>query len=359
LYTSPHLHTPLERIKVCGEDITPTGFDRCISRVRDLVHELSINCTYFEVMTLAAAIHFKNQKVDAAVFETGLGGRYDATNIFAPRVCIITNISYDHMDVLGETIEQISAEKAAIIKDGVFTVSSPQSANAMSVIEKRCRAKNAPLVKVGQDIKFTVRSASPAGSSIDLETASGSYRDCAINIPGLFQAENCAAAVAAAEKILADRTDADGVREGIARTSLPGRLEVVGNSPRVILDAAQNEESARRLAGAVRDLFSYGRLILVAGLNRDKDIRGFSRRLRDISSAVILTRSGHPRAADPFVLKGFFRGQGVEVTSDAAEAIGRAFMLAGKNDIILVSGSFYLLSEIRDLLVRRVRTEVR
>ena len=349
LFTSPHLVSPLERIKVDGLNITEEAFAEVIGRIKSLPEA---GLTYFEAMTVAALLYFAGRNVDVAVLETGMGGRLDATNAVDADICCITPVSYDHMHVLGESIEDIAMEKAGIIKEGVKCVVSPQKEVVMGIIRDKCLREGAEMILLGEDVKWDILRCNDTGNIFDLYTRHGEYDHCASGLPGLFQIANCATAVAVCEEILGDEAEEEAFRQGIGKAFIPGRLEVVARSPLIVLDGAQNAESAEKLKYSVEQIFKYDRLILLAGLAADKDIHGFFAQLAPVADEVILTRSASRRAADPDILRGHVRGRPAVVTHDTKEALGMAFGKAGSKDLILVTGSFYVVGEVRELLLR-------
>jgi len=374
LYTSPHLETIRERIMFDGEMISEKDFAYVATHVKEL--EISVplikGLTYFEVLTLLAMLYFKERKAAYAVFECGLGGRFDATNALDADVSAITPISYDHVEILGNKLSLIAAEKSAIIKRNGRCVSSPQEEEALKVIRERCDGMDASLSLVGKDITYRVVSMGPEGSHFDIIGKLGKYEDCHTVMPGDFQIENATAAVGVVESLVDRQQTTDNeqrktnnekrdlaasVKIGIEKAFLPGRLEVISTRPLFVIDGAHNAASAGRLKDSVEQIFKYDKLILLLGLSRDKDIEGVCRELAPLADEVILTRASVTRAMDPFVIKGYMRGKNAVVANNVKEALGLAFGLSGKNDMILATGSFYLIGEIRSLLRNSVKRE--
>lgn len=356
LYTSPHLVSPRERIAVDGEIISKKDFADSVSWLKDAVESLGPggDWTYFELLTVMAMEYFRKRAVDHAVFEVGVGGRLDATNVIEPAVAAITPISFDHMNVLGRSIEEIAREKAAVIKDRTACVSAPQRPEAMDVIEKRCAEKNATLTVVGKHLEYVTGEADIFGSVFDVKGALAEYKDCRTSLAGDFQPLNAAIAIGVCEKVLgAERLSGPAVKRGIGKAFIPGRMEVLGREPLLIIDGAHNEESAEKLCSSVKKINTAGKVILIAGFSRDKDIAGMCRAFGELSDTVIITRSSSPRAADPYVVRGYFRlrDKEVAVTGDVKEALGLALSKAGKKDMILVTGSFFVIGEVRKMLV--------
>ena len=353
LYTSPHLSTPAERISVNGKMISKADLVRVVDHLRRYLGcSAEQKFTFFEIYTLMAISYFSMKKVDFAVFETGLGGRLDATNIIDAEVCGLSPVSYDHMHVLGGRLEQIAGEKAAIIKRGAHCVSSPQRASVMRVIEKKCREENATLALVGTDINCNIKSVGEKGSCFDLSGTDGEYKKCRTVMPGAFQVLNSATAVGICEELLRGTCGKkEAFKKGISRTFVPGRMEVLCRRPLIIIDGAQNGDSAGQLKHSIEHIFKYDRLILLLGISRDKDIRGVCRALSGLADEIILTRASVDRAADPNLIKGYFRKTRARVTQNAKEALGAALSVSTKKDLILATGSFYLIAEVRELIL--------
>ncbi|MBM4461892.1 MAG: bifunctional folylpolyglutamate synthase/dihydrofolate synthase [Chloroflexi bacterium] len=353
LYTSPHLLTIRERIQVDGRLISEGEFAAVVERLKPEIEHVNRfgelgELTTFEILTAIAFAYFKERAVDFQVLETGLGGRLDATNVVKPEVCVITSISLDHTEVLGDTIAKIAAEKAGIIKPGCKVVCAPQKAEALAVIEKACQDRGASLVKIGEKITWRRTRITDSSQSFRLKGTRGEY-DLTIPLLGEHQLENAAAAVAALE-ILRDRAPglSDGsIAAGLARVNWPGRLQVLQRNPLFIVDGAHNADSARRLREALKQYFDFDDAILIVGTSQEKDIPGIVAELSSLTSQVIVTRSAHPRAATAARLVAEFSKWEVnpEVTEDIASAVGLALAKAKPRDLICVTGSLFVVSE--------------
>ncbi|RKY42091.1 MAG: hypothetical protein DRP85_03960 [Candidatus Makaraimicrobium thalassicum] len=353
LFTSPHLITPAERIKINNRTIGKTDLVHILDHLRGyLGRDAAEKFTLFEMYTLIAVLYFSMKKVDFAVFEAGMGGRLDATNVIDAEVCCISPVSYDHTQVLGKRIGQIAREKAAIIKRNAHCVSSPQRASVLRVIRDRCAGEGASLSLVGRDITYRVDSCDEKGSRFDVYGRLGRYEKCRVNMPGDFQISNCAAAVGICERVLGrERIDEDAFKKGIGRAFIPGRMEILCRRPFVIIDGAQNGDSAERLKYSVEQIFRYDKLILLLGLSRDKNIKSVCRQLVPFADEIVLTRASVDRAADPYLIRGYIKGRRVRVTENVKESLGTAFHLAKKDDMILATGSFFVISEIRKMIL--------
>jgi dihydrofolate synthase/folylpolyglutamate synthase len=350
LYTSPHLHTFNERIRVDDRLISDDEVVALVEKLRPEVEAVNRKATYgvlttFEVITALGFAYFRDRKVDAQVVEVGLGGRLDATNVVEAEVCIITSISYDHTEVLGNTLTLIAGEKAGIIKPGSTVISSPQAEEADRVIEQTCLDCKTSLVRVGRDVTWQGLEHSPAGQSFRVTGRKGSY-ELAIPLLGRHQLENAAVAVAAMEVMIEKgfRISAQDIAAGMAKVNWPGRLQVLSHHPLMVTDGAHNPYSARKLRESLREYFDFDRGILIIGTSSDKDIGGIVSELAPLFDRVIITRSTHPRAMAAAKIADEFKRRGVEtrMTEDISTALPLALSLAGERDIICVTGSLFV-----------------
>jgi len=354
LYTSPHLLAFTERIQVNGVNIAEDDWARLTDFIKPQVEGDNAlgdlgELTTYEIMTAMAFIHFSNVKADYQVIEVGLGGRIDATNVVRPQVCVITSISYDHTDVLGDTLTSIAGEKAGIIKPGAVVVSAPQFAESMEVIEGVCRERGVRLIRVGADVTWERGSFNEEGQSFRVKGLAGEY-DLRIPLLGGHQAENAAAAVAAVEALADERITSDNIMAGLEKLHWPGRLQILRREPRVVVDGAHNAYSMQRLGEALRGYFKYDRLTLVLGFGGDKDVAGMVEEAVKMTGDIILVASRHPRSVKVETLAGEFQKRGV--TARVAEGVGAAVKLAlegaGKNDLIAAAGSVFVIAEVME-----------
>lgn len=353
LYTSPHLNTLRERFRVDGELITEGELVSVVERLKPEVEAVNRSATYgelttFELLTALAFTHFKLKGVDFQVLEVGLGGKYDATNIIKPEVCIITSISFDHTEVLGNTLTEIATEKAGIIKPDCVVVLSSQPDEVVAVIKKVCHSQGVELVRVGKDVTWQSLGFDNKRQSLEVKGRLGSYK-LSIPLLGQYQLGNAATAVAALEVLAARGFDIsrDGIIDGLARVSWAGRFQILSQHPLMIVDGAHNPDSARKLRESLAQYFDFDRAILVTGVSFDKDIDGIASELVPLFDKVIVTRSRHPRAMALDQLTAAFGRQGVE--AQAAEGIPEALSLArsiaGARDLICVAGSLFVVAE--------------
>jgi len=366
-YLSPHVHTVEERIAVNGTPISPEAFVAALEAVIPKVEAIdrttarSGRCgpTWFEVMTAAAFVYFADAGVGVAVLETGLGGRLDATNVCQPLVTVITSISLDHMKLLGSTIPKIATEKAGIIKRGCPIVCGATQPSARRTIAAIASRRRAPLLQLGRDFTVLHHSDPPhghelAGTEFDLETpGNGPTSRYQIALAGRHQAENAALAIVAAKQLRdrGIRVTETAVTRGLARATLPARIETVAHNPLVIVDAAHNVASMKSLVETIRPaLASHPLRVLVFAASADKQVERMLGTVRGLFDRVIITRYlKNPRAVPLDRLQAACRSAGLPTPQEAANpaaALREARSLAGRRGIVVVAGSFFLVAEI-------------
>jgi len=354
LYTSPHLSDFRERIRVCHKLISKKDFSRHIEKLHSVLDKNKIRLTFFEMTTAIAFLHFKETKVDFAVYEVGLGGRLDATNVIKPLVSVITPISLEHTQKLGRTISAIAAEKAGIIKKNGICISSPQEEEALDVIRKRARSLNSTLILTGEDVCAVTRSASPRGSEFSVKGPGYRYGRIRTTMSGYHQIDNATTAIAAIKALALHGIGIDDshIRNGISQARWPGRLEMIKPKPLMIVDGAQNRASCHSLAKSIRNLYRYKKLTLVLGISNDKDALGIVHELSPMSDKIIVTQAAMPTRAMKsdelikYVLARKAR-KSVILTENSREALLKAEALSGIDDIILITGSLFLVGEVR------------
>jgi dihydrofolate synthase/folylpolyglutamate synthase len=372
LYTSPHLCRIEERMTVDGEMMPDAEFVEIVNELapytlRQRDEQPNESPTFFELVTAAGFRHFARRGVQLAAVEVGMGGRLDATNIIRPDVCVITRVDYDHEERLGHTLDKIAAEKAGIIKPGVPVVCAPQAPEALAVIAETARRRGAALTQVGADYRVENVQTGLDGRQapfcrFDLLGRAGDYRRLELPMLGEHQAINAASAVAAVA-ILAERlglkVGEDAVRRGLASAHNPARLEVVAGRPLILLDGAHNPASIRALCAALDGAFQGARVVLLMGVSRDKNVPEMFKLILPRAAAVVFTRSDSPRAADPGALADLacdLCGVTAEVCEDAHEALARVRDLARPEDVLCITGSFFLAGMLRPSLVEKSRT---
>ena len=352
LFTSPHLHTFNERIRVDGELISEAELVSLVARLKPEVEAVNRKATYgrlttFELMTALGFTYFELKGVDFQVIEVGLGGRLDATNVVQPEVCIITSISFDHTEVLGNTLAEIAAEKAGIIKPKSIVVASPHVDEVDRVIEETCLSRRVELIRVGSDVTWQSLGFDSSRQSLRVQGRLASY-ELSIPLLGQHQLENAATAVAALE-VLAEKgfyITGDSITKGLAQVSWPGRLQVLSRRPLLVVDGAHNPDSARKLRQSLERYFDFDRAILVIGVSSDKDISGIISELVPLFDKVIATHSIHPRAMPTASVVAELSRHGVEAqaTEDVSIALPLALTLAEGEDLICVTGSLFVVA---------------
>jgi dihydrofolate synthase/folylpolyglutamate synthase len=368
LYTSPHLEDFTERIQVNGEPISSLELTELVEEIKPFVAAIP-ELTTFEITTALAFLHFSRQEVEVAVLEVGLGGRLDATNVCEPDVTVITSISYDHTDLLGDTLAEIAGEKAGIIKAKVPVVVSPQPDGARRAIEQIAAEREAPLIRVGEDLRFKSLSRNFREQTLKVWTSEeyhplsskGIYAgdgrnapvDLTIPLLGDHQVENAAVAFAALQVFQANGVPLreGSIQNGFRGVRWPGRFEILQESPPVIIDSAHNRDSAQKLRRTLDQYYPDQPILLVFGASEDKDIQGMLAELTPIVELIIATKSTHPRAIDPQKIVEMAREFECPAISCSTieEALVRAEQDSGARGLTLISGSIFVAAAARSI----------
>jgi dihydrofolate synthase/folylpolyglutamate synthase len=343
LFTSPHLVRFTERFRINDREM-----DR--EQARKLIAELRARFsgseppTFFEAVTAMALVHFARQGTDLDILEVGMGGRLDATNVVSPALCMITNISLEHQEFLGDTLLDVAREKAGIIKSGAPLLTGAEQPQVVELFERTCREQGVPCYRLGRDFDCwrTASGLSCSGMGLDLQ-------HLRISLSGEHQARNAALAIAGA-KLLRDggyRISDRDIEAGLKQTRWTGRMQVVARDPLIVLDGAHNPAAAETLASSIRSGFSFRRLILVLGIMADKNVEHMLAALLPASDYAIHTRPVYPRALDPSELQRRARPWAVsgEAVPDLPGALRRALEVACAEDLILVTGSLFTVGE--------------
>jgi dihydrofolate synthase / folylpolyglutamate synthase len=373
LYTQPDLHTFRERMRINGRLISEEELVELIPAIQTAAEKVQTSGQFgplitYEISTALAFYYFARQHVQHAVIEVGLGGRLDATNLTQPLVSVITSISYDHMEILGDTLTKIATEKSGIIKPYGTLVTSAQAPEALVAIADVAQQRQARLIRVGSMDGDPAQAQVAAGAVPPLSyryrpqwqnqqrqgftiwTPEQVYSDLEIPLLGQYQLENATAALATLEMLRAHGVNWDehALRQGFRSVHWPARIEIVGQHPIIVVDGAHNADSMQKLMQALRALFDGPRTLVVLGVARSKDLEGVIHALADIDT-VILTRMHNPRATDPATLAALFAQYApcvqVYIKDDSAEAMNFALQLAGYDDLICATGSLYLAGE--------------
>jgi len=361
LFTSPHLVSFCERIRINDRCISEYDVIEIAHRLREEVSATDLNPTFFEIVTAMAFYYFSLNNVDWAVVETGMGGRLDATNVLNPEVAVITGIGLDHCEFLGNSIPDITFEKAGIIKSGVPLVTAARDEDVIKQLSGIACERNSEIHIYGRDFSGAITDMDDRHISIDYN-GYRHYSNLMVPLSGEYQLYNMCTAMRVCE-ILREKglpVSDTSIKSGLKDIHLKGRLEWVSQKPPILIDCAHNPDAARSLAVSVRRLFKDKKIILVAGIMADKDIRGILNEIAPLAVAVILTKAKCERAALPEKLREIvsdMHGAGtsqqpafITSTETVSKALDIAKSLCGEGHIILVTGSFYITGEVKGIL---------
>ncbi len=362
LYTSPHLVSLHERITVDAKMISESEMLGLLNRAYAPIEKIAKTepPTFFEIMTALAFMYFADKKVDIAVIETGLGGRLDSTNVIKPKVVGITSLSIDHPHLLGDTIDSIAREKAGVFKRGVPAVTVQQEPAAMNVLRSRAITVKAPLSVTGGDgdgdIDFSQRFETSLEDGphtrICLTTPTSKFEHLRVPLHGKHQAINCGLALAMLDKLKSSgfEIDNDKATEGLHKVSLAGRMEMICDDPRIMIDAAHNAASIRALIHAIGQNIPYDSMVVIFGCNNDKDVEGMLRELQYGADKVIFTRSNSAKAMSPQDLADMYTeicGKMYQTALSLGQALQLAKSAVSREDLICITGSFYLIGQAK------------
>lgn len=374
LYTQPDLHTFRERVRVNGRLIGEEEVAELVPQVRAAAEEIEQEREFgpfitYELATALALLYFQRQHVEHAVLEVGLGGRLDATNVTQPLVSVIASISYDHTQILGDTLAKIATEKAGIIKPNGVVVTSARPPEALLAIAAVCRRQHAELIRVGAagsdpaqaevetgqlpalSYRYQLEDRTEDRQHFTAWTPERVYAGLEIPLAGQHQLENATLALATLDMLrkIGISWDERALREGLRKMRWPARIDVVEHHPTIVVDGAHNADSMEKLMQALRDSFAFHRLIVVLSLFRDKDLVGIARALEH-ADIVVLTRMVSPRAATVEQMQEIFAKHApdaeIHTADDSRAAMGLAVGLAGDNDLICATGSLYFAGEV-------------
>ncbi len=364
LYASPHILDLRERIKINDRVISEPDTTRLVAKVANVARRLMKGDppTFFEAVTAVAFMYFAQREVDVAVVEVGLGGRLDATNVIKPEACGITSISYDHMAVLGNTLTAIAEEKAGIFKPGVPVISSPQHADVKKTLKKVAAKVGCPILFAGEDFEFSTRFESSRATGpqtrICITTPTSHFEHVHVPMLGDHQARNCAVALGLLDQLKGRGFSIDDelAMAGLAKTALPGRMEVIHETPRVLVDGAHNAASIEAVMHAIGQNISCDSMIVIFGANIDKDVKGMLNLLSQGADKVIFTKSTNPRAAAPSDLVAQFKeltGRQEQFSETLDGALEIAAKAVSRDDLICITGSFFLVADAKRLFAKR------
>jgi dihydrofolate synthase/folylpolyglutamate synthase len=362
VYTSPHLVDIRERIQINGEMISHAEFARLVRSIEPIVARSRPVPTYFDVLTAVAFKYFADHKIDIAVVETGLGGRLDSTNVIKPEVTAITSISKDHMAQLGSTLGQIATEKAGIFKHGVPAVTVIQDPEAEEALKRIADKVGAPLDITGKTIEFSYRFEATRmlgpHNRVCLTTPNSRFEHLAVPLVGEHQAINCGLALSIIDKLKSRGIAINDSRamEGLTKVTIPGRMEMVSQTPRVLVDGAHNAASVDALMKAIGQHIPCDSIVVIFGCCGDKDVAGMLDRITSGADKVIFTNVNNIRTANPEELAARYvelYGKMAQVASTLEDALAIANRAVTKEDLICITGSFYLVGEAKKLFAAK------
>lgn len=361
LFTSPHLVSFTERIRINDQQISETDVVSFTAKIREIIAGAEVNPTFFEFVTALAFYYFATNGIDWAVVETGMGGRLDATNVIHPEVTVVTNVGQDHREYLGDTIREITFEKAGIIKPGVPLVTAAGNPDVLEQLSQIASERGVEIHQYGKDFAGTLVQMNEDNTVFDY-TGYSRYPNLSFPLAGQYQMRNACSAVRVFELLKKKQVPLkdDALRAGLQHTQVQGRFDRVSDNPLIILDGAHNADAARALTSTVTALFPHKNIIFVAGIMRDKDIRGIMVPLIGIAQCLILTRPAYDRSASVETLKDTATAiladskpqmtPSILTSGSVKEALDMARRLYTKDHVIVVTGSFYTIGEAREIM---------
>jgi dihydrofolate synthase/folylpolyglutamate synthase len=342
-YSSPHLVRFTERFRINRKEISQAKTAELVNELRRVIDPLQPP-TFFEATTAMALSCFADEKTDISIMEVGMGGRLDSTNVIKPLVSVITNISLEHQNFLGNRLIDIAGEKAGIIKKGVDLVTGVTQPSVISLFEEMCEGKRAAIRRLGKDFRYRSK-----GSEINYFGMNHELRGLKPSLYGRYQYRNTALALAVTEILMTKgyRISERDIIDGLGDTVWPGRMQIISKNPFVILDGAHNPGAIRELTDSITRGFSYDRLIAVMGIMEDKDINSIIRLISPVADYIICTKPDYYRAAEPgrIMKEVSAAGKQGEVVTMLPAAIEKAKNMAGSRDLILVTGSLFTVGE--------------
>ncbi|MFQ5414760.1 MAG: bifunctional folylpolyglutamate synthase/dihydrofolate synthase [Phycisphaerae bacterium] len=367
LYTSPHILSIRERIIVNGDRISEAAFARAVAAVAGIAVRARVpEPTYFEVLTAAAFLFFAEKRIDIAVVETGLGGRLDSTNVLRPEVVGITSISYDHVSQLGPSLTSIAKEKAGVFKNRVPIVCAPQRESVKQTLRDAAEAVNAPLRFADENVDFSYRFefSRTAGrhARICLTTPESRFEHLHVPLLGAHQATNCAVALNILD-VLKSRgfpIDDQKAMTGLEDIQLAGRMEMICERPRILVDGAHNAASVEAVMRAIGQNIPYDSMVVIFACQKDKDITGMIRQVQLGADKCIFTWTGSPRSADPVELGAEYTeqsGRTAQVADSLEDAMQIALSAVTREDLICITGSFYIVGEAKRRYTRTTNNQ--
>jgi dihydrofolate synthase/folylpolyglutamate synthase len=356
MYTSPYLEEFEERIQINNNNIPKEALSNLVSRVSEAVEKVVAmgydHPTEFEIITCVMFLYFYEERVDYAVIEVGLGGRLDSTNVIIPIISVITSISYDHMNILGDTLEKIAYEKGGIIKNAVPVILYPQNENVLSVIKNICIEKECRLIQVDTKSANLIES-DGLTQNINVKTLNNNYT-LKLALLGKYQLLNCSLALHAIDELILQgvRIDYEAIKKGLYEVRWSGRLEVMNLSPKVIIDGAHNIDGIKKLCESIETFFKYDRLFLILGILADKQVNDMVKAITTKAQKVFAVTPNSERAelADELMKVVISNGIDCEAYTDYREAFDLALNECKDSDMLLICGSLYMIGDMRKII---------
>lgn len=360
MHTSPYIEVFEERIQINNKNIPKERLAEIITKVRaavDLLDTAKIGVpTYFELVSCAAFLYFCEEKVDFAVIEVGLGGRLDSTNVMVPELSIITSISYDHMNILGNTLGEIAGEKAGIIKENVPVIAYPNDDEVMEVIKNKCEEMVSELIiadKIGELVKIIKGENTIPYQIACIDTVKNKY-ELKLPLLGEHQIKNATVAICALEKLseVGYEITLKSILNGINKVTWPGRLEVLKESPMVVIDGAHNLGGIKALAENTKKYFSYNNMVLILGILADKQVEEMIKTIVPMASKVITVTPNNNRAESNVELMDIIKkyNENCEAIDNYEEAYKKGLSYCSEDDLLLISGSLYMIGDMRKII---------
>jgi|SRR5579884_1142653 len=361
LHTKPHMRSMVERARIDGANISEERFAELLTQMMPAIQSVTeehSRPSYYETLLAIAFLHFAEENVDVAVIEVGVGGKLDGTNVIRPRVCVITNVGLDHTDILGETLEEIAGDKAGIAKPGIPLVSAVNDAGPRAVIERQCADAGAPFISVIDTVQIEPGAPQAFSQRFAVKTPQTAY-DVMLPVLGAFQQMNAATAIVALEQLEPPlRPSKDDVERGLAQLNLAGRMEYFPSHPGIVFDVAHNPDKASHLVRALKGAFPERRFTFVVAVGESKDAQEILKAFAELPATFIFTSfSTQGRiATKPQRLASMAESLGMwgRAIADPIEALGIARRNAAADDIVVVTGSTFVVAELRDWWMEHV-----
>jgi len=359
-FTSPHIESIKERIMINDDYIEEADFLSLFRKVMLVIEGMEqedVYPTQFEILTIIALMYFQEKKPDLVIMETGLGGRLDSTNVITPLLSVITNVSFDHTNILGNTIREIATEKAGIIKENSFIVTGVKDDEALSVIEAKAKEQNSKLFRLGEQFTADAQQTRQNGESFVYSFCDHQLTDVSIAMIGNHQIDNAACAITAA-LLLKEKYDyalSEGkLRSGLQKAVWKGRLEQISKNPAVIVDGSHNEEGINTLIETLQNRYDDKKVIFVTAALADKDVSSMIQKLEKVAYHIIFTQFTMDRALEADKFAKHCRNVTYSVLEDYKEALDEGLRMADQDTVIVITGSLYFLYYARPYLLTRI-----